>query len=88
MNVWMCVCVAQVKDVPRPGNYTVNLLHYEDAAGIAAAVSYLYASRVGVLASRHVVCGQTVSTQGLKCSSALHATRYVALTKQVCYPWE
>ncbi len=25
-------------DVARPGGYVVNLLHYEDAAGLAAAV--------------------------------------------------
>lgn len=29
----------KIKEVPRPGGYVVNLLHYEDAASLAAAVS-------------------------------------------------
>ena len=32
----------KMKEVPRPGDYVVNLIHYEDAARLAASVSAVY----------------------------------------------
>jgi hypothetical protein len=37
----MCVTLTCTQDVQRPGDYVVNLIHYEDAARIAVAVGGL-----------------------------------------------